>query len=65
MIKSSEILYAKKKGRPGIPIRLLVGLTYLGHAYGLSDEVPDEKNLEEACIGHMEIDGKLDRNYLA
>ena len=31
-------LYAEKKGRPGIPIRLLVGLTYLGHAYGLSDE---------------------------
>ena len=32
------VLYAEKKGRPGIPIRLLVGLTYLGHAYGLSDE---------------------------
>jgi IS5 family transposase len=31
-------LYAVKKGRPGIPIRLLVGLSYLGHAYGLSDE---------------------------
>jgi IS5 family transposase len=32
------VLYAEKKGRPGIPIRLLVGLTYLGHAFGLSDE---------------------------
>ena len=30
--------YSAKKGRPGIPIRLMVGLTYLGHAYGLSDE---------------------------
>ncbi len=30
--------YSAKKGRPGIPIRLLVGLSYLGHAYGLSDE---------------------------
>ena len=31
-------LYSVKKGRPGIPIRLMVGLAYLGHAYGLSDE---------------------------
>jgi len=30
-------LYAEE-GRPGIPIRLMVGLTYLGHAYQLSDE---------------------------
>ncbi len=30
------MLYADKKGRPGIPIRLLVGLSYLGHAFGLS-----------------------------
>jgi transposase, IS5 family len=30
-------LYAEE-GRPGIPIRLMVGLTYLGHAYNLSDE---------------------------
>ena len=36
--KEFGVLYAEKKGRPGIPIRLLVGLTYLGHAYGLSDE---------------------------
>jgi len=32
------IFYSAQKGRPGIPIRLMVGLTYLGHAYGLSDE---------------------------
>lgn len=31
-------LYAQGKGRPGIPIRLMVGITYLGHAYGVSDE---------------------------
>lgn len=30
-------LYAED-GRPGAPIRLMVGLTYLGHAYQLSDE---------------------------
>ena len=30
--------YSTGKGRPGIPLRLLVGLSYLGHAYGLSDE---------------------------
>ena len=32
------VFYAEKKGRPGIPIRLPVSLTYLGHAYGLSDD---------------------------
>ena len=32
------VLYSEN-GRPGIPIRMLVGLTYLGHAFGLSDEV--------------------------
>jgi transposase, IS5 family len=31
-------LYAEQ-GRPGVPIRLMVGLHYLKHAYGLSDEV--------------------------
>lgn len=30
-------LYSEN-GRPGIPIRLMVGLTYLGHAFDLSDE---------------------------
>jgi len=30
--------YSTGKGRPCIPLRLLVGLSYLGHAYGLSDE---------------------------
>jgi IS5 family transposase len=38
--------YAAKKGRPGIPIRLMVGLTYLGHAYGLSDEAVVAKWVE-------------------
>ncbi len=30
--------YVPGKGRPGLPIRLLVGLTYLSRAYKLSDE---------------------------
>lgn len=31
--------YAEEVGRPGLPIRLLVGLHYLKHLYNLSDEV--------------------------
>ncbi|GLI37496.1 hypothetical protein GHYDROH2_09970 [Geobacter hydrogenophilus] len=31
-------LYVAKIGRPGLPIRLLVGLHYLKHAYNVSDE---------------------------
>jgi IS5 family transposase len=31
--------YADEVGRPGLPIRLLVGLHYLKHLYNLSDEV--------------------------
>jgi IS5 family transposase len=31
-------LYVDKVGRPGLPIRLLVGLTYLSRMYDLSDE---------------------------
>lgn len=31
--------YAEEKGRPALPIRLLVGLHYLKHLYNLSDEV--------------------------
>jgi IS5 family transposase len=38
--------YSAKKGRPGIPIRLMVGLSYLGHAYGLSDEAVVSKWVE-------------------
>jgi IS5 family transposase len=30
-------LYSEN-GRPGTPIRLMAGLTYLGHAFGISDE---------------------------
>ena len=29
-------LYSEKKGRPGIPIRLPIGLSYLGHTFNLS-----------------------------
>lgn len=39
-------LYSVKKGRPGIPIRLMVGLSYLGHAFSLSDEAVVEKWVE-------------------
>jgi IS5 family transposase len=39
-------LYSVKKGRPGIPIRLMVGLSYLAHAYGLSDEAVVAKWVE-------------------
>jgi transposase, IS5 family len=31
-------LYDAEQGRPGLPIRLLVGLHYLKHAFDLSDE---------------------------
>lgn len=31
-------LYSANRGRPGIPIRLMVGLHYLKEVYGLSDE---------------------------
>jgi len=31
-------LYVEKKGRPGLPMRLLVGLHYLKHLYDVSDE---------------------------
>ena len=38
--------YAVKKGRPGISIRLMVGLSYLGHTYGLSDQAVVKKWVE-------------------
>src|SRR3990170_2733658 len=39
-------LYVEKVGRPGLPIRLLVGLHYLKHTYRESDESVVEKFLE-------------------
>jgi len=38
LVEGFGALYAEQ-GRPGVPIRLMVGLHYLKHAYGLSDEV--------------------------
>ena len=38
LVDAFGALYAEQ-GRPGVPIRLMVGLHYLKHAYGLSDEV--------------------------
>ena len=34
-------------GRPALPIRLMVGLLYLKHAYNLSDEATGERLLEK------------------
>ncbi|EMO62388.1 transposase PF05598 domain protein [Leptospira borgpetersenii serovar Pomona str. 200901868] len=38
--------YTEKTGRPGLRIRLLVGLHYLKHAYNVSDEKVVEGYLE-------------------
>jgi IS5 family transposase len=39
-------LYVEDKGRPGLPIRLMVGLHYLKHAFDESDESVVERLLE-------------------
>ena len=39
-------LYVENFGRPGLPIRLLVGLHYLKHAYNVSDEAVVEQFIE-------------------
>lgn len=39
-------LYVEKVGRPGLPIRLVVGLHYLKYTYGESDESVVERFLE-------------------
>ena len=39
-------LYVENVGRPGLPIRLLVGLHYLKHAYNVSDEAVVEQFIE-------------------
>lgn len=39
-------LYHEKRGRPGLPIRLLVGLTFLSRMYNLSDEAVVEQWLD-------------------
>ena len=39
-------LYAEGKGRPGVAIRLMVGLHYLKHAFNLSDELVVERWVE-------------------
>lgn len=38
--------YAEGKGRPGIPIRLMVGLLYLKHAFNESDETVVDRFVE-------------------
>ena len=39
-------LYVENKGRPGLPIRLMVGLHYLKHTFDESDESVVAKLLE-------------------
>ena len=39
-------LYVEKVGRPGLPIRLLVGFHFLKHAFGESDESVVERFVE-------------------
>jgi IS5 family transposase len=39
-------LYNDRKGRPGLPIRLMVGLTYLSRMHNLSDEAVVEQWVE-------------------
>ena len=39
-------LYAAGVGRPGVAIRLMVGLHYLKHAFNLSDELVVERWVE-------------------
>lgn len=39
-------LYVEKVGRPGLPIRLLVGLHFLKHAFGDSDKSVVERFVE-------------------
>ena len=39
-------LYVENVGRPGLPIRLLVGLHYLKHAYNVSDETVVDQFIE-------------------
>lgn len=52
-------LYCESTGRPGLPIRLMVGLHYLKHACNISDE-----GAVEPIIGHMKTDHRMDRNFL-
>ena len=45
-IQEFGALYVEEMGRPGLPIRLMVGLHYLKHLYGESDESVVVKYLE-------------------
>ena len=46
-------LYAEGKGRPGVAIRLMVGLHYLKHAFNLSDEVVVTQWVENPYWQHL------------
>lgn len=38
--KECSIFYKGNCGQPGAPVRLMVGLSYLQYAFGLSDKAP-------------------------
>ena len=44
--KELGVTYDEKQGRPGLPIRLMVGMTYLKYLYDLSDDTAVEQFLE-------------------
>ena len=46
-------LYHESQGRPGLPIRLMVGLTYLDRMYDLSDEAVVERWLDNPYRQHV------------
>ena len=46
-------LYAGGVGRPGVAIRLMVGLHYLKHAFNLSDELVVAQWVENPCWQHF------------
>ncbi len=58
-IKRSEFdeafgpLYSEGKGRPAKPTRLMVGLHYLKHTYGLSDEEVVSQWLENSYLQYF------------
>lgn len=46
-------LYVARVGRPGVPIRLMVGLHYLKHTFDLSDEEVVERWVENPYWQHL------------
>jgi len=51
--KEFSCFYKGKSGRPGTPVRLMVGLSYLQHAFGLSDEAVVSRWVENPYWQHF------------